>query len=188
MSPRSKRRRASLAALAVAALAVAACSNGGGSSAATVSAGLETSSTATGAFTGEVSAGAAIEVCALLPVDQVATITKTSVSASTSRTKGLANDSGCTYSTSAGVVVIDVVTPGGAADYAAQLAHAGTNSVSFPNLGDKAFQDATDGTGLVALFGDTEFDVYAQDRTNTLTQDQENALEASLITALKAKL
>jgi hypothetical protein len=197
MSLLSNRRPASHAAMALTlvVLAFAACSGGSGASATPASSVPEASSTpvsapAGSASAGGVSAGAAIDVCALLPADQVATITKTSITGSTSRQNGLANDSGCTYSTSAlaSAVVIDVVTPGGATDYAAQLARAGTNAVSFAGLGDKAFQDATDGTGLVALFGDTEFDVYASDPTNTLTQDQENALEAALITSLQAKL
>ena len=128
-----------------------------------------------------------MDICALLPADQVAQITGLTISSSTSRTSSLiANDVGCTYGQSN--VLIDVVTPGGAADYDAQSSSHGSNADPIASFGDEAFQDFTDGTGLVALFGDTDFDVFILDPTNTLTEADINRVSEALITALQAKL
>ncbi len=188
MSSRHHARASSLAGLVLAAITIAACSAGGGSSAAALaSAGPPSSPIVSSAPGGGAASGAAIDVCALLPVDQVATITKTTISGSTSRPSGLvANDSGCTYGTSA--VLVDVVTPGGAAAYAAQVAQYGSNVEPIAGFGDKAFQDLTDGTGLVALFGDTEFDVFITDRSGGDSEADINSESEALISALQAKL
>ncbi len=194
--PGAPRRIWTYAAAIVATIGLlAGCSAGSPSAPAATAGGPGPAAAATGsgaAVGGGASAGAAIDVCALLPVDQVASITKVSLTTSTSRTSGaIANDSGCTYGTSAvaSVVLIDVITPGGAVDYAARLARFGADAVSIPGVGDKAFQALNDyGPAIVALFGDTELDVHAGDPTNTLTQAQQNALEVALIKAMKAKL
>ena len=132
---------------------------------------------------------AGIDVCALLPADQVAQITGLTISGTESRTSLLIpNDVGCTYGQSSNVL-IDVVTPGGAAQYDAQVTQYGNNAKPISSFGDKSFQDYSDlGPDVVALFGDTQFDAFI----NPLQQLPANAdvttLEKALITALWGKM
>ena len=112
-------------------------------------------------------AGTGPDICALLPADEVGQITRNTISNSLSVNNFLtANDARCEYTiqpTSPGdnnQVVIDVISPGGAAYYDHLANEYGSNSNPIPGIGDKAFQDFTDGSGLVALFGDTAYDVY----------------------------
>ena len=95
----------------------------------------------------------------------MAQITGEPIDGSTPRTSTLiANDVGCTYAEGAvaSAVLIDVVNPGGATDYNSAVSYY-SNANPITGFGDKAFQDDTDGLGLVALFGDTEFTVFILD-------------------------
>ena len=134
-------------------------------------------------------------ICALLPADQVAQITGETISSSLSDNNFLtANDARCQYTiqpTSPGdnnQVVIDVISPGGAAYYDSLASEYGSNISPISGVGDKAFQDFTDGSGLVALFGDTAYDVYVDNPDDLKSDDEINQVSETLITTLRAKM
>ena len=128
------------------------------------------------------------DICALLTAGDVAQITGLAISGSEPRTSLLiANDVGCTYGQSA--VLIDVVMPGGATQYDAEVNQYGSNVQPISNFGDKAFQDASDiGPDVVALFGDTEFDAFISPLQQLPANADLTSLEEALITALKGKM
>ncbi|HEY6359322.1 MAG TPA: hypothetical protein VIX35_13860, partial [Vicinamibacterales bacterium] len=168
----TSRVRAGAMAAALAAFAVSGCSGSTGGSG-------NTAQGASSAATAKADASGALDVCALLPVTTVASITGESLTGSTS--SGISGRHACEYgaNTSASVVV---VRPGGAADYA-QTAGAGDTPVS--GLGDKAFYNPS--VGIVALFGDTEVQAH-MGPFGALTQDQISAMEQSMVKALQPKL
>ena len=134
------------------------------------------------------SAAAATDVCALMPAAQVAQITGLTIGAAANRVIGVhgPTDNGCVYGDND--AVIDVISPGGGAYYndLANQYYAG-NYTQITGYGDKAFQDLTDGSGFVALFGDTAYDVYLDNPNDQLTDAQVNQASESIITALRAK-
>ena len=84
--------------------------------------------------------------------------------------------------------MIDVISPGGAAYYDNLASGYGSNVSPIAGIGDKAFQDFTDGSGLVALFGDSAFDVYIDNPNDRCQTTPSTGPAKHLITALKAKL
>lgn len=158
------RVRVGMIATALTAFAVAGCSNSTGGS-------------ANGAAKAD--ASGTLDVCALLPVATVASITGQSLTGSTSN--GIGGRHACEYGAKTAVSVV-VVRPGGATDYA-QTAGSGDTPVS--GLGDKAFYNS--GVGVVALFGDTEVQAHVEP-SGTLTADRISAVEQALVKALQSKL
>jgi len=178
--------------LAAVALSVvtAACSGGAantGSSSSSPSAG-PVAATAMPATT-STGKGTGIDVCALLPADQVAQITGLTIATAKPHTSVLVpNASGCIYG-QGNVVVVHVLPTGGAAQYNALLAQFGTNPTPVTGFGDKAFQDSTDGVDLVALFGDTEFDTFIEaEGSQQLNDEGITRVSEALITALKGNM
>jgi len=156
-------------AAALAAFAVSGCSGTGGSA--------NTAQGASGAAKAD--ASGTLDVCALLPVATVASITGESLTGSTSN--GIGGRHACEYGANTGASVV-VVRPGGAADYS-QTAGSGDTPVS--GLGDKAFYNPS--VGIVALFGDTEVQAHME-QPGALTQDQISAMEQAMVKALQPKL
>ena len=124
----------------------------------------------------------------MLPAEQVSQITGLVISGAESRTSELIpNDVGCTYGQSS--VLIDVVTPGGAAQYDAQVAQYGSSAHPIAGFGDRAFQDASDlGPDVVALFGDTQFDAFVSPLQQLPANADFITMEEALIAALRAKM
>ncbi|HEY6358805.1 MAG TPA: hypothetical protein VIX35_11205, partial [Vicinamibacterales bacterium] len=112
-------------AAALTAFAVSGCSGTGGSA--------STAQGANGAAMAKADVSGALDVCDLLPVATVASITGQSLTGSTSN--GIGGRHACEYGANT-VASVVVVRPGGAADYA-QTAGSGDMPVS--GLGDKAF-------------------------------------------------
>jgi hypothetical protein len=166
------RVRVGAIAAALAALAVSGCSGSAGGSA-------NTAQGANGAATAKADASGALDVCALLPVTTVASITGESLTGSTSN--GISGRHACEYGANTAASIV-VVRPGGAADYA-QTAGSGDTPVS--GLGDKAFYNPN--VGVVALFGDTEVQAHLEP-FGALTPDQISAMEQSMVKALQPKL
>jgi hypothetical protein len=138
---------------------------------------------------------AGTNICALLPADEVAQITGETISDSVSVNNYLtANDARCQYTikpTSAGdnnQVVIDVISPGGTEWYDNLASEYASNISPISGIGDKAFQDFTDGSGLVALFGDTAYDVFVDNPDELKSDDQINQVSETLITTLRTKM
>jgi hypothetical protein len=131
------------------------------------------------AGTAKADASGTLDVCALLPVATVASITGQVLTGSTSN--GISGRHACEYGANTAVSVV-VVRPGGAADYA-QTAGSGDTPVS--GLGDKAFYNSS--VGVVALFGDTEVQAHI-DPSGKLTQDQISSMEQAMVKALQPKL
>ena len=104
------------------------------------------------------------------------------------------NDARCQYSissTSPGdddQIVIDVISPGGTQWYDMIASQYPGNISAISGIGDKALQDFTDGTGLVALFGDTAYDVYVDNPNDLKSDDEINTASETLITTLRAKM
>jgi hypothetical protein len=136
-------------------------------------------STGGSASTAKADASGPLDVCALLPVATVATITGQTLTGSTSN--GIGGRHACEYGANTAVSVI-VVRPGGATDYA-QTAGSGDTPVS--GLGDKAFFNSS--VGVVALFGDTEVQAHI-DQSGALTPDQISTMEQAMVKALQPKL
>jgi hypothetical protein len=157
---------------AFAAFAVSGCSGSTGGSA-------NSTQGANGAATAKADASGGLDVCALLPVTAVASITGQSLTGSTSN--GIGGRHACEYGANIAASVV-VVRPGGAADYS-QTAGSGDTPVS--GLGDKAFYNPS--VGIVALFGDTEVQAHME-QPGALTQDQISAMEQAMVKALEPKL
>lgn len=168
-----------LATLLIVGLAAAACSGGAGTPGSSSAAQVATEAPAATA-----AGSTAMDICALLPTTQVAQITGFTITGSAPHTSPvIANAFGCSYQFG---VVVDVEASGGAADYDAEVARYGTNATPIAGYGDKAFQDFTDGIGVVVLFGDTQFEVYILDSGN---QEGDIVLVSeALINALRPKL
>jgi hypothetical protein len=120
-----------------------------------------------------------LDVCALLPLATVASITGQTLTGSTSN--GIGGRHACEYGANTAVSVV-VVRPGGATDYA-QTAGSGDTPVS--GLGDKAFFNSS--VGVVALFGDTEVQAHIG-QSGALTPDQISTMEQAMVKALQPKL
>ncbi len=159
----TSRVRVGAIAAALAAFAVSGCSGSAGGS----------------ATSAKPDASGSLDVCALLPVTTVASITGESLTGSTSN--GIGGRHACEYGANTLASVV-VVRPGGAADYA-QTAGSGDTPVS--GLGDKAFYNPS--VGIVALFGDTEVQAHME-QPGALTQDQISAMEQAMVKALQPKL
>jgi len=136
-------------------------------------------STGGSSSTAKADASGTLDVCALLPVATVASITGQKLTGSTSN--GIGGRHACEYGANSAVSVV-VVRPGGAADYA-QTAGSGDTPVS--GVGDKAFFNSS--VGVVALFGDTEVQAHI-DPSGALTPDQISAMEQAMVKALQPKL
>jgi hypothetical protein len=161
------RVRVGIVAAALAAFVAAGCSDSTGGSANNA------------ATTAKADASGTLDVCALLPVATVASITGRSLTGSTSN--GISGRHACEYGANTAVSVV-VVRPGGATDYA-QTAGSGDTPVS--GLGDKAFYNTS--VGVVALFGDTEVQAHVEP-SGALTPDQISTMEQALVKALQPKL
>jgi hypothetical protein len=187
MSTRITSRIHLLSALSLAAVAIAACSGGTVNPA---SSGPASSEIPTGATLGTAptttSPATGIDICALLPAAEVAQLTGLTIGAATPRVAFFGpTDLGCVYG--ANDAVIDVVSPGGAAFYADTASQYDAANLSpIAGFGDKAFQDFTDGSGFIALFGDSAYDVYFDNPAKT---DAEiNQASETLVTSLRAKM
>jgi hypothetical protein len=171
MTTTSRVRVGAMAAV-LAAFAVSRCSGAGGS--ANTAQGANSAATAA-----QADAAGTLDVCALLPVATVASITGQSLTGSTPN--GIGGRHVCEYGANTLASVV-VVRPGGAADYS-QTAGSGDTPVS--GLGDKAFYSPS--VGIVALFGDTEVQAHME-QPGALTQDQISAMEQAMVKALQSKL
>jgi hypothetical protein len=160
----ASRVRAGIIAATLTGFAVSSCSGNSGGSA----------GTANGA-----GASTTFDVCALLPVATVASITGQAITGSTSNI--ISGRHACEYGANIAVSVV-VVRPGGATDYA-QTAGPGDTPVS--GLGDKAFYNSN--VGVVALFGDTEVQAHLA-QPGALTDSQISAMEQAMVKALQPKL
>jgi hypothetical protein len=163
----TSRVKAGTIAAALTAFAISGCSNSTGGSANGA------------ATTAKADASGTLDVCALLPVATVASITRQALTGSTSN--GIGGRHACEYGANTAASVV-VVRPGGAADYA-QTAGSGDTPVS--GLGDKAFYNSS--VGVVALFGDTEVQAHVEP-SGALTPDQISAIDQALVKALQLKL
>lgn len=197
MTIRSHRpARRAVSSLMLVALAAAACGGGasttpaGGGTAPSAAAasnaqtgGGTSSASPTGASPSTAAAGQAVNVCDLLPVAQVASITGQSLTQATENDTPALKSYGCYYGAAGSAGVSVTVDTDAAATFGTLMQEAlalGGEQVS--GLGDKAYHAVL---GVNALFGDTGIFVSTDPAASALEPD---AAAISLIKALQPKL